>query len=122
MVTLDRIAQCYQDVGEQEAADRYYRQAIRGYESYRKTREEAAASSTADPDAEMRIDSEITGVMHNYAQQLFHLRRWEDAQVVLQRALSLAKEQQSSEALDRLQSLQTQLRELSSATDSEKLP
>lgn len=117
MVTLDRIAQCYQDVGEQEAADRYYRQAIRGYENYRKMRDEA------DPDAVMRIDSEIMGVMHNYAQQLAHLQRWEDARIVLQRALSLAKElQDSTEALDRLQQLQTQLQELSSANDSGELP
>lgn len=114
IVTLDRIAQCYQDVGEQEAADRYYRQAIRGYENYRKTREEAEASSSSsdqDPDAQMRIDSEIIAVMHNYARQLLHLHRLGDAQIVLQRALSLAKAQQAPEALEQLEQLQMHLRD-----------
>ncbi|KAJ0399695.1 hypothetical protein P43SY_003700 [Pythium insidiosum] len=83
LVVLDRIAQSYQDIGEQRAAENYYRQAIEVYDRVIEARQ--------SEDAELKqIDLEIPVVLYNYGQQLLHLKRWDDARQVLSRARHLA--------------------------------
>lgn len=118
VVTLDRIAQCYQDKyallltrfivyylfkltrvllcvinyrGEQVAAEKYYKEAISVYDKSRAARPVAGLKDTAsaDPDEAPQIDREIPAVLYNYGQQLVHLQRWDEAQVYLARALKL---------------------------------
>ncbi|GLD97381.1 hypothetical protein PINS_up006065 [Pythium insidiosum] len=83
LVVFDRIAQSYQDIGEQRAAENYYRQAIDEYDH-------VVAARTSEPTEPQQIDREIPVVLFNYGQQLLHLKRWDDARRVLTRAQALA--------------------------------
>ncbi|TYZ65945.1 hypothetical protein PybrP1_006113, partial [[Pythium] brassicae (nom. inval.)] len=105
VVTLDRIAQCFQDKGEQTRAERYYREAIDVYDkSLRRATGVTPAESSGD--AGEQVDSEIPAVLFNYGQQLMHLGRWEEAATQLRRARKLANEASlSSEHVAKIESL-----------------
>ncbi|RLN73639.1 hypothetical protein BBJ28_00004933 [Nothophytophthora sp. Chile5] len=73
-----------------QAAERYFKQAIKAYDRHRGRRE---LSKTSDSEAEdlAALDREIPGVLFNYAQLLMAQKRWSAAGVALQRAKTLAR-------------------------------
>nr|CCA16645.1 conserved hypothetical protein [Albugo laibachii Nc14] len=76
VVTMDRIAQCYEELGEFTAAEKYYRQAIQLYQTLKRP-----ASG---------LDQEIPGVVYNYGHFLWKGGRLEEAQEYLTKAKGLA--------------------------------
>lgn len=83
IVVLDRVAQCYQDQGDQTTAEKYYIQAIGTYDAYRSRNGTSVDGTT---------NYEMLGVLFNYSQQLAQLNRKDEASVIFIRATALAKE------------------------------
>ncbi|KAE8904512.1 hypothetical protein PF005_g2779 [Phytophthora fragariae] len=90
VVTLDRIAQSYEDRGHVETAERYFKQAISAYNQNRGRRELSKASETEVADL-AALDREVPAVLFNYSQLLMANERWGEAGTVLQRAMTLAR-------------------------------
>ncbi|CAH0490013.1 hypothetical protein KXD40_007077 [Peronospora effusa] len=90
VVTLDRIAQSYENRGHTMTAERYYKQSISAYDQNRGRRElsKAPRSEVADLAA---LDREIAAVLYNYSQLLMTNKRWNEASDTLQRAMTLAR-------------------------------
>ncbi|RLN70373.1 hypothetical protein BBJ28_00011939 [Nothophytophthora sp. Chile5] len=84
------LSHCRLIRGQLEAAERYFKQAIKTYDRHRGRRE---LSKTSNSEAEdlAALDREIPGVLFNYAQQLMAQKRWGAAGVALQRAKTLAR-------------------------------
>ncbi|KAF1320995.1 hypothetical protein FI667_g12199, partial [Globisporangium splendens] len=109
VVTLDRIAQCYQDKGEQVTAEKYYKQAVSVYDASRATE--------PPPDAQFPVDREIPAVLFNYGQQLMHLKRWDEAAYYLRRALALARGESASVSEENVAKIESMLQNISSGTE-----
>ncbi|KAF1780064.1 Progesterone-induced-blocking factor 1 [Phytophthora cactorum] len=90
VVTLDRIAQVYENRGHVKTAERYFKQAISAYDQSRGRRELSKASRIEAMDL-VALDREIPGVLFNYSQLLMANKRWSEAGNALQRALTLAR-------------------------------
>ncbi|KAK1930196.1 Progesterone-induced-blocking factor 1 [Phytophthora citrophthora] len=90
VVTLDRIAQSYENRGHIKTAERYFKQAISAYDQNRGRRELSKASTSDQADL-AGLDREIPGVLFNYAQMLMANERWTEAGNALQRAMTLAR-------------------------------
>ncbi|KAG3203421.1 hypothetical protein PC128_g2635 [Phytophthora cactorum] len=90
VVTLDRIAQSYENRGHVKTAERYFKQAISAYDQSRGRRELSKASRIEAMDL-AALDREIPGVLFNYSQLLMANKRWSEAGNALQRALTLAR-------------------------------
>ncbi|KUG00408.1 hypothetical protein AM587_10001421 [Phytophthora nicotianae] len=90
VVTLDRIAQSYENRGHVKTAERYFKQAINAYDQNRGRRELSKASKSQAVDL-AALDREIPGVLFNYSQLLVANKRWNEAGNTLQRALTLAR-------------------------------
>ncbi|KAG7400420.1 Progesterone-induced-blocking factor 1 [Phytophthora boehmeriae] len=90
VVTLDRIAQSYENRGHVKSAERYFREAITAFDQNRGRRELSKPSKTEDADL-AALDREIPGVLYNYSQLLMAHQRWSEAGNALQRALTLAR-------------------------------
>ncbi|KAF1320993.1 hypothetical protein FI667_g12191, partial [Globisporangium splendens] len=112
VVTLDRIAQCYQDKGEQVTAEKYYKQAVSVYDASR-----AGRATEPPPDAQFPVDREIPAVLFNYGQQLMHLKRWDEAAYYLRRALALARGGSASVSEENVAKIESMLQNISSATE-----
>ncbi|CAI5727017.1 unnamed protein product [Peronospora destructor] len=96
VVTLDRIAQSYENRGHTMTAERYYKQSIRAYDQNQGRRElsKVPRSEVADLAA---LDREIAAVLYNYSQLLMANKRWNEASNALQRAMTLARMSSLSE-------------------------
>ncbi|KAG3151739.1 hypothetical protein PI124_g3615 [Phytophthora idaei] len=90
VVTLDRIAQVYENRGHVKTAETYFKQAISAYDQSRGRRELSKASRIEAMDL-VALDREIPGVLFNYSQLLMANKRWSEAGNALQRALTLAR-------------------------------
>ncbi|RLN52220.1 hypothetical protein BBJ29_000783 [Phytophthora kernoviae] len=90
VVTLDRIAQSYENRGHIKAAERYFKEAISAFDQNRGRRKLSKSSKTEDADL-AALDREIPGVLYNYSQLLMTHQRWGEAGKALQRALTLAR-------------------------------
>ncbi|KAG1688723.1 hypothetical protein DVH05_003160 [Phytophthora capsici] len=90
VVTLDRIAQSYENRGHIKTAERYFKHAISAYDQHRGRRELSKASASDQADL-AGLDREIPGVLFNYAQLLMANKRWTEAGTALQRAMTLAR-------------------------------
>ncbi|KAG6615483.1 Tetratricopeptide-like helical [Phytophthora cinnamomi] len=90
VVTLDRIAQSYEDRGHRKTAERYFKQAISAYDQNRGRRELSRASGAEAADL-AALDREIPAVLFNYSQLLMANKRWGEAAAVLERARTLAR-------------------------------
>lgn len=110
VVTLDRIAQSYQDRGEQVQAERYFREAIDVFDKSR-----ASAAPTDDKTDVAPVDREIPAVLYNYGQQLLHLQRYDDAHAQLSRSLALATD--SSLPADRIAKIEIMLSDIAMVRD-----
>lgn len=96
VVTLDRIAQSYENRGQVQTAERYFKQAISAYDQNR-GRRELSKASRADAADLAALDREIPGVLYNYSQLLMAQKRWIEAGKALQRAKTLARSAKLSE-------------------------
>ncbi|EEY70653.1 uncharacterized protein PITG_06127 [Phytophthora infestans T30-4] len=90
VVTLDRIAQSYENRGHVNTAERYFKQAISTYDQNRGRRELSKVPRSEAIDV-AALDREMPGVLFNYSQLLLANKRWSEAGNTLQRALSLAR-------------------------------
>uniref|UniRef100_K3WNV4 Tetratricopeptide repeat-like domain-containing protein n=1 Tax=Globisporangium ultimum (strain ATCC 200006 / CBS 805.95 / DAOM BR144) TaxID=431595 RepID=K3WNV4_GLOUD len=115
VVTLDRIAQCYQDKGEQVTAEKYYKQAVSVYDTSRSSR-----ATDSAPDAQLTVDHEIPAVLFNYGQQLMHLKRWDEGAYYLRRALTLAQGDSASVSEENIAKIESMLQSISSEMDGVK--
>ncbi|OWZ11791.1 hypothetical protein PHMEG_00015140 [Phytophthora megakarya] len=96
VVTLDRIAQSYENRGHVQTAERYFKQSIGAYDQNRGRRELSKASKSEAADL-AALDREIPGVLFNYSQLLIANQRWNEAGSALQRAMTLARASSLSE-------------------------
>ncbi|KAG7390433.1 Progesterone-induced-blocking factor 1 [Phytophthora pseudosyringae] len=90
VVTLDRIAQSYENRGHAKTAERYFKHAVRAYDRNRGRRELSKASTSEAADL-AALNREIPAVLFNYSQLLAANKRWTEAGIALQRALTLAR-------------------------------
>ncbi|KAH7463735.1 uncharacterized protein KRP23_12929 [Phytophthora ramorum] len=96
VVTLDRIAQSYENRGHVQTAERHFKQAVSAYDQNRGRRELSKASNTEAADL-AALDREIPAVLFNYSQLLMANKRWSEAGHALQRAMILARASSLSE-------------------------
>ncbi|KAL7679720.1 putative tetratricopeptide-like helical domain superfamily [Plasmopara halstedii] len=90
VVTLDRIAQSYENMGYATTAEKYFEDAISVYDQNRGQRELSKATDNDAADLQA-LDQEISGTLYNYSRFLVKAKRWSKAENSLKRALILAR-------------------------------
>ncbi|KAL7679693.1 putative tetratricopeptide-like helical domain superfamily [Plasmopara halstedii] len=90
VVTLDRIAQSYENMGFATTAEKYFEDAISVYDQHRGQRELSKATDNDAADLQA-LDQEISGTLYNYSHFLVKAKRWSKAENSLKRALILAR-------------------------------
>ncbi|KAL3659718.1 hypothetical protein V7S43_015392 [Phytophthora oleae] len=119
VVTLDRIAQSYENRGHVKTAERYFKQAISAYDQNRGRRELSKVSTSEAADL-VGLDREIPGVLFNYAQLLMANERWTEAGNALQRAMTLARVSSlSDEYVDLIEGARASVRAAKAAEKTE---
>ncbi|CAH0515703.1 unnamed protein product [Peronospora belbahrii] len=96
VVTLDRIAQSYENRGHITTAEKYYKQSISAY-NQNQGRRKMSKTSRSEVEDLSALDREIPAVLYNYSQLLMANKRWNEASNALQRAATLARVSSLSE-------------------------